>query len=107
MFIPVELDEVQALPETYFQMYQGQISNDLIPGDWSRAGYCIVWVELSRNPNGVGYSVVRSDPYNTLYPPGGAPALPSRDMERIPRPWELPIKVELEGALRQWAPLGL
>ncbi len=99
MFLPVVAPDMRErlleLPALFWNEFKGKNSNDFKPGDWSRASYGLVWVGLRVNKSGQ-----RCD---TLMPREEEPVEPqTRDMSRFPRPWELPMKQELDGALREW-----
>ena len=98
LFLPVEdLPELLDLPILYWEEFHGRNSNDIHRGDWSRAAYSLVWVELDFNP---GCCHITTRNLDDVVSPGEGQ---TRDAARFPRPWALPHKVELQGALRGWA----
>ena len=107
MFVPVQPHEVAGLAPLYWQLYQGMTSNDITPGDWSRAANAMVWVEMRRKGGALlaakGYEVTMTNT-DEMFGTGllETEEASTRDMARFPRPWQLPLKVELAGALREW-----
>ena len=86
--LPVE--DLPELPILHWEEFHGRNSNDILRGDWSRAAYSLVWVELDFNP---GCHVTTR---NLDDVPGEGQTW---DTARFPQPWALPFKVELQGAL--------
>ena len=115
LFLPVPEEALRKLPALFWSAYKGQHKFDEAGGDQAgmeHAGHCLVLVELRQHytsgsggkqgtwaiqPKSLDGLLIR----DSEAVDDGIEAI-SRDMVRMSEPWNLRLKVELQGALREW-----
>lgn len=118
LFLPAPEEALRKLPALFWSAYKGQHKFDGAGGDQAgmeHAGHCLVLVEMRRQISGSsggrrGMWTIHSKSLDGLLIPDSEGTVDgiaiSRDMMRMSEPWNLPLKVELQGALREWGGPG-